>query len=162
MDTFTLTSEAFAADDLIPTPYTREGENSSPPLSITNTPDGTMSLAITVEDPDIPQAVQSKMDIAIFDHWVAFNIPPSTKEIPEGSSIGTQGTNSGGELGYTGPCPPAEHEPVEHRYIFTVFALDTTLDLPEGATKEELRLAMQDHTIATAELVGRYRMQVTR
>lgn len=156
MDTFTLTSDAFAPNKAIPARFSCEGEDVNPPLSIAGTPDGTMSLAVVMEDPDIPDAVKSQMGIEIFDHWVAYNIPPSTKEIAADDSIGTQGANSGDGIGYTGPCPPAEHEPTEHRYVFSVYALDTTLDLLEGATKSELHDSMEGHVIATAELVGRY------
>jgi len=120
-----------------------------------------MSLVIIVTDPDIPEVVKVEMGIDIFDHWVAYNIPPSTTDIAADDPIGTQGANSGGSMGYTGPCPPAEHEPVEHRYFFTIYALDTTLELPEGATNSELETAMQGHVIATAELVGRYQLQLS-
>lgn len=162
MDSLTLTSNVFTDKGMIPDRFTCDGENINPPLTISGMPEGTMSFALTMEDPDIPQEVQQKMDISIFDHWIAYNIPPSTKKIEENDSIGVQGSNSAGGIGYTGPCPPAEYEPVEHRYICTVYALDTTLDLPEGATKEELRLAIQGHILDTAELTGRYRMQATR
>jgi Raf kinase inhibitor-like YbhB/YbcL family protein len=159
MDTLTLTSEAFAAGDLIPTTYSCEGENVNPPLEISNTPEGTISLVIIVEDPDIPTAVKEKMGIDIFDHWIAYNIPPSTTEIEADTPIGTQGANSSGKTGYTGPCPPKDHEPTEHRYIFSVYALDTTLDLSEGVTKPELQKEMVGHVIEIAELIGRYEKQ---
>jgi hypothetical protein len=159
MSKFTLTSSAFSEGDSIPLTYTCEGKNINPPLSISDTPENTMSLAIVVEDPDIPAKVKEKMKITVFDHWVAYNIPPSTKDISADDPIGTQGSNSSGEVGYTGPCPPAAYEPVEHRYVFTVYALDTTFDLPEGATKEELLKAMNKHIVSTAKLIGQYRMQ---
>lgn len=159
MDTFTLTSTVFEEGGMMPARFTCDGENINPPLKIGTIPDGTMSLAITVVDPDIPSEVQEKMGISVFDHWLAFNIPPSTKEISENTPAGTQGANSGGAVGYTGPCPPAEFEPVEHRYIFTVYALDTTIDLPEGATMNEFLDQITGHEISTAELTGRYRKQ---
>lgn len=159
MATLTLSSDAFEPDDMIPARFTCEGENINPPLTITDTPDGTMSLALVVEDPDLPGQVKKQLGIEIFDHWVAYNIPPSTTDIPADEPIGTQGQNSGEEVGYTGPCPPAGHTPTKHRYIFTVYAIDTTLNLEEGATKEELMSAIRGHTVASAELVGYYEMQ---
>lgn len=159
MDTFTLTSQAFADGDSIPIDYSCEGDDINPPLEISGMPEGTMSLALIMEDPDIPEAVKENMGIEVYDHWVAYNIPPSTTEIEPGDAVGTQGVNSGGGTGYTGPCPPAEHKPTEHRYIFTVYALNGTLDLSEGANKQELKAAMQDNIIETAQLVGRYQMQ---
>ena len=93
----------------------------------------------------------------MFDHFVLFNIPSSTKELPENlSGIGVMGNNTRGP-GYTGPCPPAEYEPREHRYIFSLAALDTTLDLPPGSTKEAVQKASAGHILETAVLIGRYK-----
>lgn len=159
MNTLSLTSKAFSNNDMIPAEFTCEGENINPPLSIKNIPNNTLSLAIVVEDPDIPVEVQKKMNIATYDHWVAFNIPPSTQEITKNQSVGTQGFNSSGDAGYTGPCPPAQYKPVEHRYIFTLYAVDITLDLSRGSSKDELSEAMKDHIIESTTLTGRYRLQ---
>lgn len=159
MDTFTLTSPVFADGGSIPIDYSCEGDDISPPLEVSGIPEETMSLALIVEDPDIPEVVKENMGIEVYDHWVSYNIPPSTTEIESGATLGTQGENSGGSIGYTGPCPPAEHEPAEHQYIFIVYAVGRTLDLPEGASKQELKAAMQEDIIETAQLVGRYQMQ---
>ena len=159
MADFSLHSPEFEEGQMIPAEFTCEGDNMSPGLEIKNTPEGTMSLAITVDDPDIPEAVKEQMGIEIFNHWVAYNLPPSTETLEAGDTTGTQGSNSAGTLGYTGPCPPADKEPKNHRYFFRVYALDTTLELPEGATKQELKNAMADHVLARTELVGRYEMQ---
>lgn len=159
MADFSLTSPVFSDGEMIPVEYTCEGENVSPPLTISNVPEKALSLAIIVEDPDIPEAVKEQMDIEVFDHWIVYNIPPSVQEVAPGVAVGTPGVNSGDSVGYTGPCPPAEHEPTEHRYVFTLYALDVTLELPEGASKSELKTAMQDHVIGTCQLVGRYEMQ---
>lgn len=161
METLTLTSSAFKQGGMIPSRFTCDGENINPPLEIGPIPDGTMSLAITVVDPDIPREVQDKMGISVFDHWLAFNIPPSTKHVPEDTPAGTQGANSGGKAGYTGPCPPADFEPVEHRYNFTVYALDMTIELPEGVAMSEFQNFINGHILASAVLTGRYRMQNT-
>lgn len=159
MENFSLTSEAFADGEFIPTQYTCEGDNFSPPLEVANVPEGAKSFALIVDDPDIPSEVKESMGIEVFDHWVAYNIPPSTNEIAAGEAVGVQGQNSSGEVGYTGPCPPAEYEPTEHRYVFSVYALDTTLDLSGSATKDELMNAIDGHVLASAELVGRYEKQ---
>jgi hypothetical protein len=151
---FSLSSTAFAPNGLIPSRYTCDGEDLNPPLSIGGTPSDTLSLALIVEDPDVPR--QLKPD-GTFLHWLVYNIPPAVTEILEGTHIGAQGLNSSGTRGYIGPCPPPQYEPREHRYLFTLYALDTTLNLPEGATKAEVLAAMQDHVIAETHLTGLYR-----
>jgi Raf kinase inhibitor-like YbhB/YbcL family protein len=156
-----VTSQAFSDSGIIPQRYTCEGENINPPLNLTDLPEATKSLAIVVTDPDIPEQVKNSMDIEIFNHWIAFNIAPDTKQIEAGQSVGIQGENSSGNNGYTGPCPPAEYEPAEHRYIFRVYALDTELDLPIGTKKEALQEKMNSHVCAEAKLVGRYKKQNT-
>ncbi len=160
MSEISLQSSAFEDGGFIPALYTCEGDNINPPLSIENVPEGTKSFVLIAEDPDIPEEVKENMGIQVFDHWVAYNIPPSMTQIPEDEPVGTQGLNSSEEAGYTGPCPPAAYEPTEHRYIFEVSAIDTTLDhLLEGATKSEVRDAMEGHVLGQAELVGRYEKQ---
>lgn len=159
MSEISLQSSAFADGESIPKRFTCEGDNIHPPLSIEGAPDGTKSFVLIVEDPDIPEEVKENLGIQVFDHWVAYNIPPSTTEIPEGEIVGTQGLNSSEETGYTGPCPPTAYEPTEHRYIFEISALDTTLDLPQGSTKSEVRDAMEGHVLGQAKLIGRYEKQ---
>ncbi len=144
-----LRSSAFTHGGAIPGTYTCDGENISPPLSIADVPPGAKSLALIMDDPDVPPSAP----VSVWDHWVVFNIPPTTAEVGEGKSPeGTAGKNTRGNLGYGGPCPPDR----EHRYFFTLYALDTTLDLAEGATKREVEDAMQGHVLARAELMGRY------
>jgi len=88
---------------------------------------------------------------------VLFNISPDTREIPEGKSVGIAGANGAGKNAYTGPCPPPQYEPSEHRYIFKLYALDSELPLQAGATKEDVEKAMEGHIVAQAQLVGRYK-----
>ena len=104
-----------------------------------------------MDDPDIPDSVKEKFGDT-FDHWILFNLDPSVTSIDENSTLGVQGSNSGGEAKYTGPCPPDR----EHRYFFKLYALDITLDLEEGAAKKEVEAAMEGHIIEKAELMGRY------
>jgi Raf kinase inhibitor-like YbhB/YbcL family protein len=148
MNTLKLTSHAFDNNGTIPTVYTCKGTNVSPPLSISGVPDDTAALAITLEDPDAPSGT--------FDHWVAFNIDKDTREIPEGQEPhGTPGKNSAGKSGYTGPCPPSG----VHRYVFTVYALDSLLDIPAGSSKADVVRAMNGHILAQSVLIGRFGAQ---
>lgn len=106
-----------------------------------------------MDDPDIPSLAKEKFNIEVWDHWIVFNIPPATKEIPEGqNSFGILGKNTGGKNAYGGPCPPDR----EHRYFFKLYALDVMLDLSEGVTKKQVEEVMPGHILAQAELVGRY------
>jgi len=158
-----LTSEAFSDGGMIPKRFTCEGENISPPLKITDIPEKAKTLAILVTDPDIPKQVQDNMGIDVFDHWVVFNIPADAFDdngrMDEGAGQGTPGVNSSADQGYTGPCPPAEYEPTEHRYVFRVYALDNALDCPLGAKKEVVQESMSGHVLAKTKLVGRYEKQ---
>lgn len=141
-----LTSPAFANNDIIPSEFTCDGADASPPLIISDVPSNAKSLALVMDDPDAP--------VGTWDHWVVFNIAPTTKEIPKGKEPkGADGRNSWGRTGYGGPCPPSG----THRYFFKLYALDTILNLPEGATKKDLEKAMQGHIIAQAQLMGMYK-----
>lgn len=153
----TLHSDAFEPNTTIPKRYTCDGENSNPPLQIHNVPENTKSLVLIVDDPDIPEAVKKARLIEKFDHWVVCNISPNTTEIPEeAEGFGVFGKNSAGENAYTGPCPPTEFEPTEHRYVFQVYALDIMLGLDSSAVETDVRNAMKGHIITKAELVGLY------
>jgi Raf kinase inhibitor-like YbhB/YbcL family protein len=149
-----IASSAFQNSERIPEKYTCDGEHFlSPPLSITNVPETAQSLVLIVDDPDVPKTLRADGN---FTHWVVFNISPTISLIREGEVIGTLGTNTRGESRYTGPCPPTEYEPSTHRYFFKLYALDTTLDLEEGASKENVEDAVHNHIIATAEIIGTY------
>ena len=155
-----LTSSAFTNGASIPARYTCDGPPAggkvSPPLSWSGIPTETKSLALIMDDPDVPKEVRSD---GVFDHWVLFNIPPSTRGVAEGESIGVVGANGAGGNAYTGPCPPTQYEPREHRYFFRLYALNIELSLSAGAKKAEVLSAMQGHTLMHAELMGRYQRQ---
>lgn len=159
-----LTSMAFEPGAPIPSHYTCDGAGTNPPLTISGVPEGAVSLALIMDDPDVPKALKPD---GVFDHWVLFNIPPGITEIPADAHSdavpGIRGANGRGTLGYIGPCPPPQYEPSEHRYVFTLYALDIELDLQEGATKEQVLEAMhgraKGHILETAQLVGKYRRQ---
>lgn len=136
-------SLAFSHNGHIPPQYTCEGEDINPPLEISNIPQGTQTLALIVEDPDAPHGT--------YDHWLAWNMAPN-KAIAEHSNPGISGTNSFGNTGYGGPCPPSG----SHRYFFKAYALDTQLDIPAGSDKKTLQEAMKGHILAEGELMGHY------
>ena len=140
-----LSSPAFENGEAIPVEYTCDGKNISPPLIISGVPENTKSLALIMEDPDAP--------LITFVHWLVWNIPPDTKEISKGENISyPQGKNGFGKQRYGGPCPPFG----THRYFFKLYALDTVLDLKEGAKKKDLLKAMSGHIIEETELIGVY------
>jgi len=139
-------SPAFREGSAIPSKYTCDGEDISPPLSIENIPSDTVSLALVVDDSDAPMGT--------WDHWVLFNISPETTKIGEGGKPqGPDGNTSWNKTGYGGPCPPDG----EHRYFFKIYALDTKLGLGDGATKEEVLEAMKGHVLSESELMGVYK-----
>ncbi|MEO5570567.1 MAG: YbhB/YbcL family Raf kinase inhibitor-like protein [Bacteroidia bacterium] len=138
-----ITSTAFTNGGAIPSKYTCDGSDVNPPLTIKNIPQGTLSLAVIMEDPDAANGT--------FDHWVLWNIIPS-EVIEEQNTRGTDGSNGTGNKGYKGPCPPAGN----HQYIFKVFALSNTLTLEAGSNKEALLNAMKDLVLAQGQLIGMY------
>lgn len=148
-----LASPAFAEGASIPKKYTCDGAQVSPPLTISGVPEGTASLALIVDDPDVPTQILAS---GVYDHWILFNIPPRTTDIPEGMSVGTIGQNGSGANAYAAPCPPPQYQPSEHRYVFTLYALDGTLPLKVGSTKVNVLDAMQGHVLAQTQLVGKY------
>ncbi len=145
-----ITSSAFENEGFIPAVHTCDDRNISPPLSISGVPEGARSLVLIVDDPDVPRHIRED---GMWDHWLVFNIPPHTREIPEGQSPpGVEGLGTNGDSGYYGPCPPNG----EHRYFFKIYALDTILDLPQKPDKLTLEKAMTGHVIGQAYLMGRY------
>src|ERR1043166_1299085 len=140
-----ITSSAFQQGGNIPSKFTCDGSDTSPPLQIIGVPSGAKSLVLIADDPDAPSG--------LFTHWLVWNIPPQTNSIAEGSAPkGVQGGNDFGNSGYRGPCPP----PGTHRYSFKIFALDRELELRSGAKRSQVDAAMKGHVIAQGELVGRY------
>lgn len=152
-DQMTLESPAFSDGGTIPSTYTCDGANISPPLQVAGVPDGAISLVLIMDDPDVPKALRPD---GVFDHLVAYNIPPSTSAIGEGEVVGSGGLNGRGDTGYTGPCPPPQYEPAEHRYFFRLYALDTALAFKKAPSKEEVLEALSGRVIAEAALMGRY------
>ena len=145
-----LSSPVFTHEGSIPAKYTCQGKNINPELHIASVPQHAQSLVLIMDDPDVPEFVRKDR---MFDHWVVYNIPPSTHTIKEGTEPqGVLGKNTSGTLGYFGPCPPDR----EHRYYFKLYALDQMLTLLQGATKKEVEAAMRGHILAETQLIGRY------
>ena len=140
---FALRSPAFRAGTRIPERYTCDGANARPPLTFTRPPDGTTSLAITVDDPDAPGGT--------FVHWTALGIPTTARTVPLKGLI--NGRNGAGSIGWTGPCPPAGKP---HHYVFRLFALDAKPVLRAGFTRAAFNKAVGTHLIAETRLTGIY------
>jgi len=145
-----LESPEFKENDPIPKQFTCDGTNVHPPLQFFDVPIEAKTLALIVEDPDVPRTIRQD---GTWDHWVVWNIPPTIDKIEAGEVVpGIYGSNTSGETVYSGPCPPDG----EHRYFFRLYALDTELNLKEGATKQKLLNAMHGHVLTSAILIGRY------
>ncbi len=149
-------SPAFAPGDRIPTKYTRDGDNVSPPVNWDHLPPGTRELALIVDDPDAPTAKP-------FVHWVAYKIDPAARSLPEGVSrdatpqgapVHAQGRNSFDNMGWDGPEPPHGHG--VHHYHFHVYALDKPLASSGKLEKDNLIASMAGHIIDEGDLVGTY------
>ena len=155
-DNFTFNSAPFTPGGPIPNEFTCEGDDIPPNLLWTNVPDGTQSLALIVDDPDAPGQT--------FTHWILFNIPGSETGLPRNIDIdehfadadppAAEGTNDFDDIGYGGPCPPPGDDP--HRYFFRLYALDTVLDLGQGATRKQLTNAMDGHVLDETDRMGTY------
>ncbi|MBL7054816.1 YbhB/YbcL family Raf kinase inhibitor-like protein [Candidatus Woesearchaeota archaeon] len=140
-----LASSAFENEGNIPSEFTCDGDDVSPPLAISDVPENTKSFALVCDDPDAP--------VGNWDHWIVWNIQADTREIAKATDPkGVDGKNSWGRTGYGGPCPPSG----THRYFFKLYALDTELGLEEGSGKDELEKAMEGNILAKAELMGKY------
>jgi Raf kinase inhibitor-like YbhB/YbcL family protein len=150
---FAISSTSFPNGGDIPKKFTCDGADVSPELAWTDPPPGTKSFALIADDPDAPSGT--------WTHWLLFNVPPTVGSLPEGVSKidelpdgERQGRNDFHKIGYNGPCPPPGKP---HRYFFKLHALDCTLDLKPGASKQEVELAMQSRILNQAEWIGKYR-----
>jgi Raf kinase inhibitor-like YbhB/YbcL family protein len=146
--TMKITSPSFDNGGTIPAAHTCDGQDTSPALSWSDIPTGTKSLVLMCDDPDAPAG--------LWTHWIVFNISPTTNKFSSGQdchAIGAQlGANSWNKASYGGPCPPSG----THRYYFTLYALDTTLPLKNGAPRSAIEQAMTGHTLAQTKIMARY------
>lgn len=146
-----VSSSSFPKAGSIARRYTCDGANISPQLEWQNPPAGTKSFALVMDDPDTPSD---------FTHWLIYNISFRVRQLPEGASPrgslpagSREGANSFGRSQYGGPCPPPGNP---HRYFFRLYALDLQLDLPAGATRQQLEAAISGHILAQGQIVGTY------
>ena len=149
---FTIKSTAFTDGGTIPSKYTCEGKDVSPPLSWEGVPGNTRSLVLIIDDPDAPDPKAPKMT---WVHWVLYNIPSDASGLAEAGTLpaGTEvGLNDWKRTGYGGPCPPIGR----HRYFHKLYALDTVLKGMHRPDKAHVEKAMKGHIIAKTELVGTY------
>lgn len=150
--TMEIKSASFHHEGMIPSKYTCDGRNISPPLSWSGAPEKTKSFALICDDPDAP--------VGLWVHWVLYDIPAVVQALPENvardenlARLGKNGKNTSRRFGYDGPCPPDGM----HRYYFKLYALDTMLNAEAGLTKDELLQAIKGHILAEAQLMGRYK-----
>jgi len=151
-----ISSTAFEDGSSIPASFTCDAPSPiSPPLQISGVPQEAKSLVLIMDDPDVPKALRPD---GVFDHWVVFNLPPSTTHIEEGATPANVGLNGSGKSTYAGPCPPREYEPSEHRYVFTLYALDIDgIKFEQAPTKAEVLETIKGHIITEAQLIGKYK-----
>jgi hypothetical protein len=141
---FAITSPAFVQGATVPAQFTCDGNDSPPPIELSDPPSETRSFAVIMDDPDAPRGT--------FTHWLAYDLPASKTELP--GDAGKTLRNSFGREGYGGPCPPPGHGP--HRYFFTVYAVDVPSLPVSGETRQDLEKALETHTLARAQLMGQY------
>ncbi len=151
---FRLVSNAFTNNDLIPVKFTADGDDTSPQLSWSDPPANTVSFALVLEDRN---AKPGKI------HWVLWDLPAtrhalpakiaSDPVLPDGTCQGLNGFN---KVGYSGP---RLSQVTEHKYEFTLYALDSKLGLKAGSNHAELKAVMGGHIIAQTQLAGRYKPQ---
>ena len=147
-----VTSSAFKNSDMIPSKYTADGKDISPPLKWKGENTGIKSYVVVCDDPDAPGGT--------WVHWILYNLPPEINEldektgnIPELPGNAVHGRNSWGKVEYGGPAPPSG----THRYFFTVFALDTEIHLSSAPAIEDLHSAMKGHILSEGQLMGIYK-----
>jgi len=147
MNQLTIASPAFEDGSSIPSQYTCDGADISPPLTIAGVPPESKSLALVVDDPDAPGGT--------WVLWLLWDIDPRQIAIEEaGVPPGApQGRNDFKRNTYGGPCPPSG----THRYFFKLYALDAALGLKAGSTKADLEKAMRGHVLSEAKIVGLYK-----
>ncbi len=159
--TIVVDSPTMTTGQMMPRDYSPDGRNVSPPLTWRNVPAGTRQIAVICQD-------HGAGNPPPWVHWIIYNIPATALGLPEGIPFdgsdplpaeiagAAQGNNGWGLAMYRGPAPPAE---TVHEYDFTVFALDTVLDLPPGLTRGELLEAIDGHILALGNMVPTYTRQ---
>jgi len=148
--TLALRSPAFAADTPVPSRFSHERGDVSPPLTWDGVPPGTAELVLLVDDPDAP--IQGS-----FVHWVLYGLDPGRDGLAEGevAAEGRAGANGFGGVGYLGPAPPPGDK--AHRYVFRLLAVDQPVTLAGAPSYQDVESATAGHVLAAAQLIGTYR-----
>jgi Raf kinase inhibitor-like YbhB/YbcL family protein len=167
---FTVTSTAWPDGGEVPMKHAGRGENKSPAFEFawyqgtekTDQPATVQSFAVIFHD------IENSTNRGTADtlHWSAFNIPGTAKGLPEGLGGGDlpDGTRNGPGINARGGAPGSYFGPGAgpgpfHHYVFEFYALDTKIDLPGTATREQLLAAMEGHVVGKAAYVGRFHGQ---
>jgi Raf kinase inhibitor-like YbhB/YbcL family protein len=149
VSSITVTSKSFPSNGPIPIDYTCDGKDISPQITWSSPPEGTKSLSLVVDDPDASSGT--------FTHWLVYNLPAETTSLAEGVDPSTQGAKIGlndfDQVRYGGPCPPKMQI---HRYRFHLYALNASLDLPDGANRARVDTAMNGHVLGEGTLYGQF------
>jgi Raf kinase inhibitor-like YbhB/YbcL family protein len=153
MENISVSADGFKDGGTILDMHTCKGKDISPSLSWNGIPAGTKCIALIMDDPDAPGGT--------FVHWVLYNLPAQIQKLPEGiphdktlPDGSMQGMTDFGRTGYGGPCPPPGKP---HRYYFKIYALDSKINLPPGASKKQLEDEIVGHILAKGELMGTYK-----
>ncbi|MFP4064987.1 MAG: YbhB/YbcL family Raf kinase inhibitor-like protein [Bacteroidales bacterium] len=151
---FNISSPAFEEGVKIPVVHSCEGDDVSPPLHWDGEPEGTVTFALIMEDPDAPGGT--------FTHWIVYNLPAGCHRLEKITPIeknldngGIQAKNDFGKIGYGGPCPPKGEE---HRYYFRIYALKKKLPPESIQNGEDFHEAINGLMLDQAEYMGTYRM----
>jgi hypothetical protein len=145
--TITVSSNAVTDGEDIPVEFTCDGEDVTPDVAWADVPPDTVEIVVVVDDPDAPSGT--------FTHWTVWGLEPDASPLDQDLPAGAvEGSNDFGNVGYRGPCPPVGDDP--HTYRFRVLALDSSLDLPEGAAPSELSAAIGDHLVGQGQLQATY------
>jgi Raf kinase inhibitor-like YbhB/YbcL family protein len=146
----TVESKSFKNNSYIPSRFTADGADISPSLHWTKAGPTTKSYCLICNDPDAPNGN--------WVHWVAYDIPASVDSINENASsagqFAKQGVNSFNKVGWNGPAPPAGKP---HRYIFTIYALNTALGNVGKPTDGDLKRRLAGHVLSSGTIVGLYK-----
>lgn len=153
MEALKVKSSAFNEGGWIPVRHSGRGEDLSPPLELENIAPGAGSVAVIMDDASHPFFPN-------YNHWVLWNLPVQTaipEAVPHGRTVEALGGAMQG-LGYgrhryKGPKPPLK---VIHTYVFTVYVLDSRLNLPAGSRKRDLLAAMEGHVLQQTSLSGQF------